>query len=122
MTYSIILDTILSYIIHNNHIKGYSLRETDIRTLFRKIVEIGTSHTFTLLYIPTNNKKTSTLQNAMQQNIIVKNTLCGHTYEISFNDFLQSNKICKVCTLSEIAESSTHKVVNKYSQHNIQAK
>ena len=122
MTIYIIFDTILSYMKYYNHIKGYLLKMKNIHRLMKKIVEEGTLHTYSPLLIQTNDKQTLTLQNAMEQTILIEHKVCGHKYEILFSDFLQSKKVCKVCASAVITGLSDQQAAIKYSQHNTQAK
>lgn len=98
------------------------MKKKDIHTLTKKIVEEGTSHAYTLLRIQANDKQTTTIQNAMKQSILIENNTCGHSYEILFGDFIQSKKVCKVCTSAIITALSDQQAAIKYSQHNTQAK
>ncbi len=121
MTNCIILDTILSYMTYINHIKGYLLKK-NIHSLIKKIVEEGTSHACTLLHIQNNHKQKLTLQNTIEQNIQIKHNTCRHTYDILFSDFLQSKKVCNVCTSTITTGLSAQEDAVNYSQHNTQAK
>jgi hypothetical protein len=107
---------------YNNHIKGYLLKNKNIHSLIKKIVEEGTSHAYTILHVQTNDMQTLTLQNTMEQSIHIEHNTCGHKYEILFGDFLQSKKVCKVCTSTLITGLSDQQAAIKYSQHNTHAK
>jgi len=122
LTNYIILDTILSYMIINTHIKGYLLKNKNIHTLMKKIVEEGTAHAYTLLHIQTNDNQRLTIQNTMEQNVLIEHKECEHKYKILFGDFLQSKKLCKVCISSVITGLLDQQAAIKYSQHNTQAK
>lgn len=81
----------------------------------KKIVEEGTAHAYTLLHTQANDKQTTNIQNAMKQSILIEDNACGHCYEIRFGDFLQSNKVCKVCTSAIITALSDQQAAIKYS-------
>ena len=107
---------------YNNHIKGYLLDNKNIHSLIKKIVKEGTSHAYTLLHIQTNDKQRLTLQNVMEQTILIEHNTCGHKSEIIFGDFLQSKKVCKVCISTVIIGLSEQQAAINYSQHNTHAK
>ena len=98
------------------------MKNKNIHSLIKKIVEDGTSHAYTILHVQTNDMQTLTLQNAMEQSIHIEHNTCGHKYEILFGDFLQSKKVCKVCISTLITGLSDQQASIKYSQHNTHAK
>jgi len=122
LTNNIILDTILSYMIYNNHIKGYLLKIKNIHLLIKRIVEEGTSHTYTLLHIETKRKQPITILNMLDYSITIESNACKHTNKVLFGNFLQNKKECSVCRSIQLSVFVDLPDAAKYSQHNIQAK
>lgn len=108
--------------IYINHIKGYLLKIKTIHLLIKKIVEEGTSHSYTLLHIKTKKKQAITMQNMLNHSITIENNSCKHAHEVLFGDFLQNKKECHICKSIQLSIFSDLSNAAKYSQHNIQAK
>jgi len=92
-----------------------------IHAFIKKLVEIGTEDSFTLLSGKKHLLEPKTIQKLMEEAVFVKNNACGHSYKITLSEFIKSSKNCKTCLSTQVSSTSDEKTVIYNSLHNTQA-
>ena len=78
--------------------------------LINKIVEEGSQDKFTLPYIKNAYGQTVIMKNILKQIVVVENNQCEHSYEVILGEFLQSKKMCEVCSCGQDAQLPMKKI------------
>ena len=91
-----------------------------LQDFVKRIVEKGTDDRYTLLPFNKPMDEPLTIQKSMQEIINVRNNTCKHCYEITIDDFIKNNKVCKTCLSTKISPVSNESTVIYNSLHNAQ--
>ena len=96
------------------------MRKIMLLAFIKRIVEKGTDDRYTLLPLNKPMDESLTIQKSMQEIINVRNNTCEHSYEITIDEFIKNNKVCKTCLSTKISPISDGSTVIYNSLHNTQ--
>ncbi len=96
------------------------MRKKMLHAFIKRIVEKGTDDRYTLLPLNKPMDEPLTIQKSMQEIINVRNNTCEHSYEITIDEFIKNNKVCKTCLLIHNRHISSDNEAVCYSLHNTQ--
>ena len=91
-----------------------------LHAFIKRIVEKGTDDRYTLLPLNKPMHKPLTIHKSMQEIINVRSNTCGHRHEITIDEFIKNNKVCKTCLLIHNKHISSDNETVSYSLHNTQ--
>jgi superfamily II helicase len=93
----------------------------EMHVFIKKLVEAGTEDRFTLLAGKKFLLEPKTIHNLMEEAVFVKNNTCKHSFKITLDAFIKSNKSCKTCLSTKMCAITDRNTVINNSQHNTQA-
>ena len=96
------------------------MKKIMLHTFIKRLVEKGTDDRYTLLPLNKPMDESLTIQKSMQEIINVRNNTCEHSYEITIDEFIKNNKVCKSCLLVHNRHISSDNEAVYYSLHNTQ--
>jgi len=97
------------------------LKKIKLLSFIKRIVEDGTDYSYTLLSLDKPIDASLALQKSMQEIIHVQHNTCNHSFKITLDAFIKSNKSCKTCLSTKVCAISDGNTVINNSQHNTQA-
>jgi hypothetical protein len=97
------------------------LKKIKLLSFIKRIVEDGTDDSYTLLSLDKPIDASLTMQKSMQEIIHVQHNTCKHSFKITLDAFIKSNKSCKICLPTKMCAITDRNTVINNSQHNSQA-